>query len=244
MRGGENREADCGEDGGGGDLDDGESSDGVLLDVTADKNHMHGEHHGAAENDGIAAIEPAEAFGRHGEEIKPDERGEGAGPDPGVDAAAAEHGEEQRDDHHARSGNESGFRGRGVFQAAGLKNVGGEHEETDLRAGPDGFGVEIAQRAPEENRHHRGGQGEAHGDVNENGDVGERVFHHDESAAPNESAKAKSEVGAEAFSGHQAKSVSGARKSDKAGNLGASTIAAAAGKRCGRQRWSSRPGFS
>ena len=66
---GEEWNGDGGEDGGGGDLNDGERADGVALDVTADDDHVQGEGHGAAEDDGIAAIESTEAFGRDGKKI-------------------------------------------------------------------------------------------------------------------------------------------------------------------------------
>ncbi len=79
---GEEWNGDGGEDGGGGDLDDGERADGMMLDVTADDDHVQRERDRAAEDDGIAAIEAAEAFGRDGKKIQTGESGDGAGPDP------------------------------------------------------------------------------------------------------------------------------------------------------------------
>src|SRR5271163_610034 len=110
----------------------------MMRDVATDENHVHREHHGAAEYQRIAAIQAAESFGRHGEKIEASERGQRSGPDPGVDATLAENGEQQRNDHYARAGDERRLRRRREFQAGGLKGVSGEHEETDLRAGPDG----------------------------------------------------------------------------------------------------------
>src|SRR5271156_5680634 len=136
VGGGENRNGDGGEERGGGDLNYGEGADGMMFDVTADDDHVQREGDGAAENDGIAAIEAAEAFGRDRQEIESCEGPDGAGPNPFVDATLAEEPEKQRDDHDAGAGDESGFRGCGEAQAGGLERVTGKHKKADLRAGP------------------------------------------------------------------------------------------------------------
>ncbi len=85
--------------------------------------------------------------------------------------------------------------------------------------------LESAQRAPEENRHHHRGQRETHGDVQEDGNVGERVFHHDERGAPDERRKSQSEIGAEMFAEHGRKSLCAACGGDKTRNHAATACA-------------------
>jgi len=117
----------------------------VVRNVAADEDHVHGEHHRAAEHERVAAIQAAESFRRHGEKIEARECGEGAGPDPLVDPAPAENGEQQRNDHDAGTSDESGLRRRCEFQSRGLEGVASEHEEADLRASPDRAAPESAQ---------------------------------------------------------------------------------------------------
>ncbi len=106
------------------------------------------------------------------------------------------------------------------LQAGGLKGVAGEHEEADLHAGPGRGKSQATQRAPEEDRHHRGGERETDGEVDEDGDVGERVLDHDERGAPDERGEAEGQVGLNAFAeylaGHERMSLCGGRSADKA----------------------------
>src|ERR1700723_3025704 len=98
----------------------------MMLDVTADENHVDGEHHSAAQHYGISAIQSSQPLGRHGEEIKANQRGESASPNPQVNFAAGEQRQEKRNNYDARARDEGSLGWRGVFQAGGLKNVSGE----------------------------------------------------------------------------------------------------------------------
>lgn len=137
-----------------------------------------------------------------------------------IDAALAEEGEEQRNNDDAGAGDEGGFGGRGEAQAGGLKGIAGEHEESDLHAGPSRGKSEATQGAPEEDGHDRGGERETDGEVDEDGNVGERVFDHDEGGAPDERGEAEGQVGLNAFAeylaGHERMSLCGGRSADKA----------------------------
>jgi len=66
--------------------------------------------------------------------------------------------------------------------------------------------------------HHPGRKRETHGNVQEDGHVGERVFYHDERGAPDERGKSEREIGAEMFAAHGRTSLCAAREGDKAGN--------------------------
>src|SRR5579863_7733064 len=113
-------------------------------DVAANENNVQRKHHGAAEHQRIAAIEPAQAFGRHGEKIQPKKRREGSRPNPSIGTPSFEDGNENGNHDHARSSNKGGLRRGGELQPGGLESVAAEHEEADLRAGPHGLAFKLA----------------------------------------------------------------------------------------------------
>ena len=158
-------------------------------DVAADENHVHGEHHGAAENNGIAAVQAAETFGGDGEKIEAYQSSQGSGPNPHIQTASSKECQEKRDDYDARAGDEGGLRRSRVFQPAGLKDVGGEHAEADLDSGPRGFSADAAKRTAKPDSHHHSGEREADCEVNQDRNVGEGVLYGNESCAPDERAE-------------------------------------------------------
>ena len=138
----------------GGNLYHCQSADGVGADVATDENHVNGKHHGAAKNDGVAAIQSTQAFRRNSEEIETDERRESARPYPYIQAASREQSQKKRNDDDTRSGDEGSLRRSCVFQPASLKNVGGEHAQSDLDAGPNRLSAERPKRTPKKYRHY------------------------------------------------------------------------------------------
>lgn len=86
-----------------------------------------------------------------------------------------------------------------------MESVAAEHEEANLRAGPERSTIERANGAPIQNAHDDSGQGEADGEIDENGRVRESVFDDDESGAPDERAEKESEISAGAFREHGAR---------------------------------------
>src|SRR5208282_2617909 len=132
-----------------GNLQKTERTHRMVLDVTRDKNDVQSKHHGAAKDDRIAAIQAANAFGWNRQEIKARHCGQRAPPNPWCDSKLAKSRQNNRNDHHARSGDEGGFRGRRKLQSGGLKRVAAEHEQANLRSGPNCLQIDLAQRSPE-----------------------------------------------------------------------------------------------
>ena len=175
-----------------------EGADGVADGVPTDDDDVQGEDDGADEDKEIAAVELGESLRRNGEEVEANQSGGGAGPDPTVDVASPEDGGQDGHENYAKTGNESGLRGRGVEKAGGLKGVAGEEQRADQRTGADFAAGELAGGASEDERHEHGGQRKAQGQKSEDGGVVEGVFDNDESRAPEDGGEYKRGVGSEA----------------------------------------------
>jgi hypothetical protein len=106
-----------------------------------------------------------------------------------------ENRQQQRDKNDAGTGDESGFRGRGVLQAGALEGIAAKHEKTEGDAREELFPFQIPEDARAECGHKYCGERKADGEKEEDGGVVESVLDNDKSGAPEDGAKGQREIG-------------------------------------------------
>src|SRR2546426_7335526 len=129
--------------------------------VATYQNNMHGKERRSSQREEIACIEARESARWNSDEVKSRSRSQRAEPDPLIHAALPEHGHQDRNKNYARSGDERGLGRSRVQQAERLERVAAEHEEADLRPGPEFLAAESAKGFPEDRRHQERCHGEA-----------------------------------------------------------------------------------
>src|SRR5437870_5764015 len=99
--------------------------------VLADQNDVNGVRKRREKCEDIAAIEMRDSGDRHGEKVQSGGSSERSQIDPQGNALAPEQRQNERNEHHAGAGDESGIGSGGVSQTRGLKGIPAKHEESE-----------------------------------------------------------------------------------------------------------------
>jgi hypothetical protein len=112
-------------------------------------------------------------------------------------ALAPEQRQNQRYQHHTRSGNESRIRCSRVAQPGSLKGVTAKHEEAQPYASENLFALQRAEYPRTEYRHTDAGQSETQREKNEHRRIVQRILDHHKRCSPQQRAKRQRQFGAQ-----------------------------------------------